>query len=91
MITDINQNIISTAKGNVKNINELYEIILKNNDIEKPDIIGFENIELISDRSLDVWLDVFKRIKDKHPDKILIASLTTLFTCSVIVLFIPVL
>ena len=39
------------------------------------DIIGFENIELISDRSLDVWLDVFKRIKDKHPDKILIASL----------------
>ena len=39
------------------------------------DVIGFENIELISDRSLDVWLDVFKRIKDKHPDKILIASL----------------
>ena len=29
MITDINQNIISTAKGNVKSINELYEIILK--------------------------------------------------------------
>ncbi len=39
------------------------------------DIIGFENIELISDRTLEVWLDEFKRIKDKHPDKILIASL----------------
>ena len=45
MITDINQNIISTAKGNVKSINELYEIILKNNDIEKPDIIGFAKFE----------------------------------------------
>lgn len=39
------------------------------------DIIGFENIELISDRTLEVWLDEFKRIKDKHPDKVLIASL----------------
>lgn len=39
------------------------------------DIIGFENLELISDRTLEVWLDEFKEIKDAHPDKVLIASI----------------
>tara|TARA_Y100000034_G_scaffold136926_1_gene217227 strand:+ start:3893 stop:4729 length:837 start_codon:yes stop_codon:yes gene_type:complete len=59
MITDINQNIISTAKGNVKSINELYEIILKNNDIEKPDIIGFAKFEpfLDHDKKFENILD----------------------------------
>ena len=38
------------------------------------EIIGFENIELISDRTLEVWLDEFKTIKDAHPDKVLISS-----------------
>ncbi len=39
------------------------------------DIIGWENIELISDRGFDVWLDEFKKIKDKYPDRVLIASI----------------
>jgi dihydroorotate dehydrogenase subfamily 1 len=39
------------------------------------DIIGWENIELISDRSFDVWIDEFKMLKDKYPDRILIASI----------------
>ncbi|MBT5385957.1 MAG: NAD-dependent dihydropyrimidine dehydrogenase subunit PreA, partial [Candidatus Marinimicrobia bacterium] len=39
------------------------------------EIIGFENIELISDRTLEVWLDEFKAIKDAHPDKVLISSI----------------
>ncbi len=39
------------------------------------DIFGWENIELISDRSFDVWIDEFKQIKDKYPDRILIASI----------------
>lgn len=38
------------------------------------EIYGWENIELISDRSFDVWMDEFKQIKDKYPDRILIAS-----------------
>src|SRR5436190_19616796 len=36
------------------------------------EIIGWENIELISDRSFDVWIDEFKQLKDKYPDRILI-------------------
>ena len=44
------------------------------------DIIGFENIELISDRTLEVWLDEFKEIKDVHPDKVLIASIMEKYT-----------
>lgn len=39
------------------------------------EIIGWENIELISDRPFSVWIDEFKRIKDRYPDRILIASI----------------
>ncbi|MCH7752066.1 MAG: NAD-dependent dihydropyrimidine dehydrogenase subunit PreA [Planctomycetes bacterium] len=38
------------------------------------EIIGWENIELISDRSFDIWLQELKEVKDKYPDRILIAS-----------------
>jgi dihydroorotate dehydrogenase subfamily 1 len=38
------------------------------------EIYGWENIELISDRSFKVWIEEFKQIKNKYPDKILIAS-----------------
>jgi len=38
------------------------------------EIYGWENIELISDRAFDVWIDEFKQIKDKHPEGCLIAS-----------------
>ncbi len=46
---------------------------LRGND--RKDIFGWENIELISDRSFDVWIDEFKQLKDKYPDGILIASI----------------
>lgn len=39
------------------------------------DIVGWENIELISDRKFDIWLDEFKKCKDQHPDGVLIASI----------------
>ena len=39
------------------------------------EIIGWENIELISDRSFDVWIDEFKQLKDKYPGRVLIASI----------------
>jgi dihydropyrimidine dehydrogenase (NADP+)/dihydropyrimidine dehydrogenase (NAD+) subunit PreA len=42
---------------------------------ESQEIIGWENIELISDRPFETWLDEFKQIKDKYPDRILIASI----------------
>src|SRR3954453_6892174 len=42
---------------------------------ESQEIIGWENIELISDRDFSTWLDEFKAIKDKYPDRVLIASI----------------
>src|SRR5438045_8670463 len=39
------------------------------------EVIGFENIELISDRPIDVWLDEFRQLKKEYPQHILIASI----------------
>ena len=38
------------------------------------EVIGWENIELISDRPFNIWLDEFKKCKDSHPSGVLIAS-----------------
>jgi dihydropyrimidine dehydrogenase (NADP+)/dihydropyrimidine dehydrogenase (NAD+) subunit PreA len=39
------------------------------------EVIGWENIELISDRPFATWVQEFKQIKDRHPDRVLIASI----------------
>jgi dihydroorotate dehydrogenase subfamily 1 len=39
------------------------------------EVIGFENIELISDRPIDIWLDEFRQIKKSYPNHVLIASI----------------
>ena len=41
---------------------------------DRSEVIGWENIELISDRKFEIWLDEFKRCKDQYPDGVLIAS-----------------
>lgn len=38
-------------------------------------IIGWQNIELISDRPLETMLQEFKQLKKEYPDRILIASI----------------
>lgn len=60
---------ISLDASKVINVQPRY-VRLRSGD----DIIGWENIELISDRPFDTWIDEFKQIKDKYPDRILIAS-----------------
>jgi dihydroorotate dehydrogenase subfamily 1 len=42
---------------------------------QSKEIYGWQNIELISDRPFNVWLDEFKQLKDKYPDGIVIASI----------------
>src|SRR5215472_17186985 len=42
---------------------------------ETNEVIGFENIELISDRPIEVWLDEFRQIKKEYPHHILVASI----------------
>src|SRR5687767_7233726 len=38
------------------------------------EVIGWQNIELISDRPFAVWLDELNGLKDKYPDAVVIAS-----------------
>src|SRR5690349_15441963 len=42
---------------------------------QSKEIYGWQNIELISDRPFSVWIDEFKRVKDKYPDGVVIASI----------------
>jgi dihydropyrimidine dehydrogenase (NADP+)/dihydropyrimidine dehydrogenase (NAD+) subunit PreA len=42
---------------------------------ETNEIYGWENIELISDRPFEKWIDEFKQVKDKYPDGVLICSI----------------
>src|SRR4051812_25912763 len=42
---------------------------------ESNEIVGFQNIELISDRPFETWLDELKQLKKNYPRKILIASI----------------
>jgi len=39
------------------------------------EVIGWENIELISDRPFKLWEEEFKKCKDLHPQGVLIASI----------------
>lgn len=39
------------------------------------EVIGWENIELISDRPFKIWEEEFKKCKQMHPDGVLIASI----------------
>jgi dihydroorotate dehydrogenase subfamily 1 len=39
------------------------------------EVWGWENIELISDRPFETWLDEFRAVKEAFPDRILIASI----------------
>ncbi|KAL2242866.1 dihydropyrimidine dehydrogenase (NADP(+)), chloroplastic [Sesamum indicum] len=45
------------------------------NGSAKGQIIGWQNIELISDRPLEIMLKEFKQLKEEYPDRILIASI----------------
>lgn len=42
---------------------------------ESDEVIGFQNIELISDRPYEDWIDDCKQLKKNYPNKILIASI----------------
>ena len=63
---------VSLEADKIINVQPRYARLRSRNSKE---IFGWENIELISDRSFDIWLDEFKSIKDKYPDRILIASI----------------
>jgi dihydropyrimidine dehydrogenase (NADP+)/dihydropyrimidine dehydrogenase (NAD+) subunit PreA len=63
---------VSLDAGKVTNVQPRYARLRSRDSGE---IYGWENIELISDRSFETWIEEFKQVKDKHPDGILIASI----------------
>ncbi len=62
---------VSLDASKVVNVTPRYGKLLSR---DKKEVIGWENIELISDRPFEIWLEEFKKIKEAHPDGILIAS-----------------
>jgi dihydroorotate dehydrogenase subfamily 1 len=42
---------------------------------ETGEVVGFENIELISDRPFEIWLDELRQLKKNYPKHVLIASI----------------
>jgi dihydropyrimidine dehydrogenase (NADP+)/dihydropyrimidine dehydrogenase (NAD+) subunit PreA len=63
---------VSLDAGKVVNVQPRYARLRSR---ESGEIYGWENIELISDRNFDTWIDEFKQVKDKFPEGILIASI----------------
>lgn len=47
----------------------------KYKDRESGNVIGFENIELISDRPFETWLDELRELKRAYPKHVLVASI----------------
>src|SRR5229473_5894784 len=60
---------VSLDASKVINVTPRYAKLLATNG----EVIGWENIELISDRPFRLWEDEFKKCKDAHPPGALIA------------------
>ena len=63
---------VSLDAGKVVNVTPRYAKLYSE---DRSEVIGWENIELISDRKFSIWIEEFKKIKDQFPDGILIASI----------------
>lgn len=63
---------VSLDSSKVVNVTPRYGKLLS---ADKKEVIGWENIELISDRPFSIWLEEFKKCKDLHPNGVLIASI----------------
>ena len=63
---------ISLESNKVVNVVPRYGKLRSRHDGE---VIGFENIELISDRPIEVWLEEFRHVKKEYPNNVLIASI----------------
>ncbi|KAK2367633.1 dihydropyrimidine dehydrogenase (NADP), chloroplastic [Trifolium repens] len=67
---------VSLDAAKVINVTPRYARLRANsNGSAKGEIIGWQNIELISDRPLETMLKEFKQLKEEYPDRILIASI----------------
>ena len=63
---------VSFDSAKVVNVSPRYAKLLS---ADGKEVIGWENIELISVRKFEIWLDEFRKCKDAFPDGVLIASI----------------
>src|SRR5256886_2726829 len=63
---------VSLESSKVVNVVPRYGKLRSRNNSE---VIGFENIELISDRPIEVWLEEFRQVKKDYPNNVVIASI----------------
>jgi dihydroorotate dehydrogenase subfamily 1 len=63
---------VSLDASKVVNVTPRYAKLYANGG---KDVVGWENIELISDRPFKIWIDEFKKCKDQFPKGVLIASI----------------
>ncbi len=63
---------VSLDASKVVNVSPRYGKLMANDSKE---VIGWENIELISDRPFHLWIEEFKKCKDMFPQGVLIASI----------------
>ncbi len=68
---------VSLDAGKVVNVTPRYAKLYAGDGKE---VIGWENIELISDRKFSIWIEEFKKVKDAYPEGILIASIMEEFS-----------
>lgn len=67
---------VSLDAAKVINVTPRYaKLRAETNGSAKGQIIGWQNIELISDRPLETMLKEFRQLKEEYPDRILIASI----------------
>src|SRR6266516_8086535 len=63
---------VSLESSKVVNVVPRYGKLRSRNNGE---VIGVENIELIFDRPIEVWLDEFRQVKKQYPNHVLIPSI----------------
>src|SRR6201997_2650384 len=63
---------VSLDASKVINVAPRYAKLFSN---DKREVVGWENIELISDRPLKIWIEECKKCKARFPDRVLIASI----------------
>lgn len=61
---------ISTEEVESKNVMPRFSVIKNKNKI-----VAFENIEMLSEKRFDYWLNSIYKLKQKHPSKILVVSI----------------
>src|SRR5579859_1182169 len=55
--------------------NRFGKLMARSSRLGAANVVGFENIELIADRTVEAWLRDIRSLKESHPDHAVVASL----------------